>query len=668
MSDIVCGRDRTAVARRSHRYDRSVLVGVLGPLRVERDDGSVVELRHRMQRRLLSALAARHPRAVTVDGLIDAMWGESPPPSARKTLQTNVFRLRKTLGATAIVTTTGGYRLGPSVRVDVDEFERLRELHWWRGDPFDELSNWSAIEGRRARLVELRCRAEDTAAESQLASDHPTDAVAELERLVVEDPLREHRWTLLVRALLATDRRADALQAYERARRTFAIELGISPGVELQAARQAALDAGPDESYRILHDDPIVVIDGLLEMASRLSRQGQTRAATEAYVRAADGARRAGDVRRFAEAALGAASDGVRVALDATDEVLSLVREALVRVPPGPTPTRSRLLARVSVLQSQHSTTVDNESAARAALAIARALDDPALVVGGLTALTLAVADPLRHDERAIWIEELGVLTHGQPDAAWIRWLQPLDARERVLAGDIDGAVDLFAQLDASATDDGDVVGQHAASYGHVLEASVGGDWDAARAAAARVRRTASVAMFDEATATIGERGMLAVIELLEGRASPTSSVGLEWPTPEMTAAAEAHTADGLARAGLLADAEGVLSRLCRLVPELARDGYWLATLSMVASAVSMTGHTAAAGLVADLLEPCIDLTVADPGLIYRGSAAHFAGLAASVLGRPGAADLLRHGWQVHQRHGAQWMAERSLVALRRTD
>ncbi len=333
----------------------------------------VVEVPRRMERRLLTALAATHPHEVTVDALVDALWAATPPASARKTLQTNVLRLRQALGAATIVTTADGYRFGADVRVDATEFERAGDLVWWRGEPFVELVDWPIAEGRRARLVELHRRAEDAAAEALLEADRSTDAVAELERLVADDPAREVRWTLLVRALVASDRRPEALRAYERARRTLAAELGITPGAELDAAHRAALAADDVAGGPPSHpDDPIVTVDRLLAAGAARWRAGDARAATATFVEAAGIARQSGDVRRFADAALGAAGDGVRVSLDATEEVTSLVREALARVPPGPTPTRSRLLARMSVLQSQHTAPGDNELPARTALAIAR--------------------------------------------------------------------------------------------------------------------------------------------------------------------------------------------------------------------------------------------------------------------------------------------------------
>ena len=117
-----------------------------------------------------------------------------------------------------------------------------------------------------------------------LESGRASDAVAELERLVLDDPTREVRWTLLVRPCVGADRRPDALRAYERARRTLAAELGIAPGVELTAAHRSAL-AG---AVPTRDEDPIVAIDRLLADGARASAGGEVQAATAMFVRAAE--------------------------------------------------------------------------------------------------------------------------------------------------------------------------------------------------------------------------------------------------------------------------------------------------------------------------------------------------------------------------------------------
>ncbi len=241
-----------------------------------------------------------------------------------------------------------------------------------------------------------------------------------------------------------------------------------------------------------------------------------------------------------------------------------------------------------------------------------------------------------------------------------------------MLAGDVAGAVTVFGELGGLNEAVNDVVGRHAASYGGLLATTVVGEWDGARAAAAHTRRTASAALLDDGAAAVGEMGMLAMIDFLSGVDEPGLSteavVDIEWPTPEMAAATTAYFGAVHARGGRVVDAQLLLDRTRQLLPDLGRDGYWLATISMVADTCHRTGDRTAAGLVCDLLAPALELTITDPGLIYRGAAAHFAGLAASVLGRTAeATELLRAGLATHERHGSTWMAERSRAALAAT-
>ena len=110
-------------------------------------------------------------------------------------------------------------------------------LSLWRGTPFEEIGEWAPAESERVRLVELWHRAEEELCAAALATSPSPTVVAEAERLAQLEPLRERRWALLMTALHATGRRAEALRTFDRARRTLATELGISPG---NRARPAA--------------------------------------------------------------------------------------------------------------------------------------------------------------------------------------------------------------------------------------------------------------------------------------------------------------------------------------------------------------------------------------------------------------------------------------------
>lgn len=196
-------------------------------------------------RRLLAVLSWRAGALVRTDEAIDALWGEQPPATARKSLQNHVVRLRQRLGADAITTEPDGYRL--LLSTDAALFERLARtdadaaLAMWRGEPWPELDDWLPAAGERARLVELKLAAEETAAER-------SRDVADAQRLVDEHPLRERRWCILLRALYGDGRQTDALRAAQQARAMLRDELGLEPGPELRAVEAAIARHDLDQS------------------------------------------------------------------------------------------------------------------------------------------------------------------------------------------------------------------------------------------------------------------------------------------------------------------------------------------------------------------------------------------------------------------------------------
>ena len=239
-----------------------------GPRRiVVEPNGSTVELR-RAERRLVASLAVERPSGVRYDALAEAVWGDRVPVSARHSLQSHVQRIRAVTGDGLVQTVASGYRLGTDVQVDVDAFESAIEragaaddeaptlwaeaLSWWRGPPFVDLDDWAPAVAERARLTELWNRAVEECCAAGLVTSDPTTVIAEAERLVHAEPLRERRWALLMTALAAAGRRPEALRTFDRARRTLATELGISPGAEL-AQLHAALVRDDAETIAAVH-------------------------------------------------------------------------------------------------------------------------------------------------------------------------------------------------------------------------------------------------------------------------------------------------------------------------------------------------------------------------------------------------------------------------------
>jgi DNA-binding SARP family transcriptional activator/WD40 repeat protein/energy-coupling factor transporter ATP-binding protein EcfA2 len=246
-----------------------VRVAVLGPLEV--DEGRIL-LAPRDQV-VLEALAARPGETVRAEALAQALWGERLPASWPKVVQGCVSRLRRALGAGAIVTTGAGYRLALH-RDDVDhlcfedlllrasellatgEADRARyasgeALHLWRGDPLDRLSEWEVGRVESERLGERRRDAEDLHVDAAIRSGRHDDVLGELHRMVAQEPTRERRWGLLALAQYRAGRQAEALATLKRARATLVNEFGLDPGPSLAELEEA-----------ILRQDPALVTGG----------------------------------------------------------------------------------------------------------------------------------------------------------------------------------------------------------------------------------------------------------------------------------------------------------------------------------------------------------------------------------------------------------------------
>jgi DNA-binding SARP family transcriptional activator/WD40 repeat protein len=237
-----------------------VAISLLGPLQL--DDRAELSPRDRV---VISALAIQAGRVVSADQLAEALWGEDAPPSGPKILQGCIVRLRRAMGKNAIETTTGGYRLAlTDEEIDVRQFERLlgrgqrlaesgeyeraaamfrQALQLWRGPAFPDIEEWALGRSEASRLEELRRQAQDSLLEAEIAVGR--DGVASATALVTEDPLREHRWSLLALALYRSGRQADALGAVRRARHILREELGLDPGAELVEMEQAILSHDP---------------------------------------------------------------------------------------------------------------------------------------------------------------------------------------------------------------------------------------------------------------------------------------------------------------------------------------------------------------------------------------------------------------------------------------
>ena len=249
---------------------------ILGPVQVMHA-GSELPLGGPRHRQLLAVLLLHADEVVPVGQLVDALWGESPPRSARDMLHVRVSELRAALRAgrpdgsdraAGLLARDGGYLLrladdGLDARtferlaaagaraLDAGDHERARAgladaLALWHGPALAEFADEpfarAAVDaaGRRCgcRRVENRLTAE-------LALGRHADLVAELETLTASYPLRERFWAQLMVALYRAGRQSEALAAYRAARDVLTGQLGVEPGADLRQLHAAVLRQDP---------------------------------------------------------------------------------------------------------------------------------------------------------------------------------------------------------------------------------------------------------------------------------------------------------------------------------------------------------------------------------------------------------------------------------------
>jgi DNA-binding SARP family transcriptional activator len=238
---------------------------LLGPLEAGAD-AAPLRLGGRKPRALLACLLLDANRTVSVEQLVDELWGERPPETATKMIQIYVSQLRKVLPDGVLLTRPGGYALEVAPEAfDLYRFERLRShgraalqrgdpvgaaerlraaLDVWRGPALAEFTEPFAV-AQRVRLDELRLGCLEDRIEADLALGRHADVVAELELQIARHPLRERLRGQLMLALYRCGRHAEALATYQAYRRTLDEELGIDPSARLRELESEILAHDP---------------------------------------------------------------------------------------------------------------------------------------------------------------------------------------------------------------------------------------------------------------------------------------------------------------------------------------------------------------------------------------------------------------------------------------
>lgn len=222
---------------------------VLGQLEIRGLDGAPVTVAGVRQRSLLALLLAHRGQVVASDTLADLLFADRPPAHPAAALQSQISRLRRSLGDSSVISTPRGYAV-PGAHTDADRFEELVDrarndrarapellgsaLTLWRGSAYGEFPELDVVQREATRLDALRMVATEERAEALTAAGRAGEAVPDLGRFVADNPLRERAHATLMRALYSSGRHAEALRHYSGYRRRLADELGLAPSGELQ--------------------------------------------------------------------------------------------------------------------------------------------------------------------------------------------------------------------------------------------------------------------------------------------------------------------------------------------------------------------------------------------------------------------------------------------------
>jgi len=246
--------------------------GVLGPLQMTAD-GAPLPLGTPKQRAVLAMLVMSRNRPVGSDALVNAAWEQFPPPEPKASLHSYVSNLRKLVSSAGLdpkavlASAPPGYRLA-IMDADCDigrfiaqknagvqaaaasQFEQASRhlqnaLAEWRGAVLEDLRDFQFVDPLSTALVEDKVVAHTALAEAEIACNRAFAVIGGLEALVTEHPYREPLWIQLITAYYLSERQSDALDAFQRLKKTLADDLGIDPGPTVRALHERILRQEP---------------------------------------------------------------------------------------------------------------------------------------------------------------------------------------------------------------------------------------------------------------------------------------------------------------------------------------------------------------------------------------------------------------------------------------
>ena len=279
-------------------------VRVLGPLEV-RQQGAPIRLGGATQRALFALLALRHGEVVSSDVLVDALWGEVPPTSARSMVQVYISRLRRLLdNGASIQSRDGGYVLDlDTEQLDLRRFERSIEegkaalgrgenelalarlddaLRLWRGDPLEGLDAPGLPMAHINALVDLRVSALESRFDAALQLGRHDEVVPELPPLLKDNPLNERLHSIAMLVLFRAGRQSEALELASALRQRLSTELGIEPSQAVQQLERRILSGDPTLEPPRIEPEPLPIhrsrkIVPAIVAALRIGRTGDAR-------------------------------------------------------------------------------------------------------------------------------------------------------------------------------------------------------------------------------------------------------------------------------------------------------------------------------------------------------------------------------------------------------